>query len=184
MDSTYNLHVHIVECHHNAVQCTRYYYWHCNDRNITTDTPHLTLMGEMWDVTCEGFGRKLTASTRHRTVRAYRWASARKTQLPPPPHPPTPPPHPPTHPHPPPPPPPPPPTPHPHPPPPHPPPPTPPPPTPPPHPPPHPPLTNTDNILKNIVLISSLIRYGKRSKKPNWAYGLQVWYSGWLIISK
>ena len=44
--------------------------------------------------------------------------------------------------------------------------------------------TNIDSILKIIILISSSIRYGKRSKKPNWAYGLQVWYNRWLIISK
>ena len=56
MDSTYNLHVHTVECRHNAVQFTRYYYWHCNDRNITTDTPHLTLMGEMWGANCDDLG--------------------------------------------------------------------------------------------------------------------------------
>ena len=57
MDSTYNLHVHIVKCRHNAVQFTRYYYWHCNDRNITTDIPHLTLMGELWGVNCEDLGK-------------------------------------------------------------------------------------------------------------------------------
>ena len=56
MDSTYNLHVHIVECRYNAVQFTRCYYWYCNDKNITTDTPHLTLMGEMWGVNCEDSG--------------------------------------------------------------------------------------------------------------------------------
>ena len=56
MDSKYNLHVHIVECRHNAVQFTRYYYWHCNDRNITTDTPHLNLMGDMLGVNCGDWG--------------------------------------------------------------------------------------------------------------------------------
>ena len=69
MDSTYNLYVHIVECHHNAVQFTRYYNWYCNDRNITTDTPHLTLMGELWGVTCEDLGENWPRKHAGNTIR-------------------------------------------------------------------------------------------------------------------
>ena len=55
---------------------------YCNSSsNVTTDTPYLTLKGELWGVNCDDFWTKLTVSKLHQTVRAYRWVSSRKTQL-------------------------------------------------------------------------------------------------------
>ena len=43
---------------------------------------------------------------------------------------------------------------------------------------------NTDSIFKNIKLISALTKYGKRSKKPNWAYSsFQIQIQNSLLLA-